>query len=109
MSTVVARGITASYAAAAVLHGVDVTIGPGTRLGLLGPNGAGKSTLLQILAGEMKPDGGTLTATGTVGYQPQERDRRLGETMLQYFGRRTGVSAAETGMEAAAGALAGGG
>ncbi|MEO6715135.1 MAG: ABC-F family ATP-binding cassette domain-containing protein [Mycobacteriales bacterium] len=105
MSTVVARGITASYAAAPVLYGVDVLAGPGSRLGLVGPNGAGKTTLLRILAGETRPDAGSVSVTGTIGYQPQERDRRAGETLVQYLGRRTGVAAAETTMHAAAEAL----
>ncbi|MEP7053773.1 MAG: ABC-F family ATP-binding cassette domain-containing protein [Actinomycetota bacterium] len=109
MSTVVARSITASYAATPVLHGVDVTLGPGTRLGLIGPNGAGKSTLLRILAGEQKPDSGTVATTGSVGYQPQERDRRPGERLLDYLCRRTRVAAAQEEMEAAAHALDGGG
>ena len=109
MSTVVARSITASYAATPVLHGVDVTVGPGSRVGLVGPNGAGKSTLLRILAAETKPDSGTVAATGSVGYQPQERDPRPGETLLRYLRRRTGVAVAEAAMEAAAHALEGGG
>ncbi|MDQ1708739.1 MAG: hypothetical protein QOG49_124 [Frankiaceae bacterium] len=109
MPTVVARGVTASYAATAVLYGVDVTAGTGTRLGLIGPNGAGKTTLLRVLAGEITPDAGTVVATGTVGYQPQERDRRAGETLLHYLGRRTGVAPAEALMHAAADALGEGG
>ena len=34
-----------------VLHGIDVTIAPGTFVALCGPNGAGKSTLLRHMAG----------------------------------------------------------
>ncbi|HET6161325.1 MAG TPA: ABC transporter ATP-binding protein [Dongiaceae bacterium] len=32
-----------------VLHGVDLTIAPGQRIGLIGPSGAGKSTLVNLL------------------------------------------------------------
>ncbi|HEY3148698.1 MAG TPA: ABC transporter ATP-binding protein, partial [Dongiaceae bacterium] len=32
-----------------VLHGVDLTIQPGQRIGLIGPSGAGKSTLVNLL------------------------------------------------------------
>ena len=33
----------------AVLHGIDLTIAPGERVGLVGPSGAGKSTLVNLL------------------------------------------------------------
>jgi ATP-binding cassette subfamily B multidrug efflux pump len=32
-----------------VLHGVDLTVAPGERVGLVGPSGAGKSTLVNLL------------------------------------------------------------
>ncbi|MDX6257202.1 MAG: hypothetical protein QOJ11_3536 [Frankiales bacterium] len=102
MSTLVARGIRASFADVPVLYGVDVVVGPGTRLGLVGPNGAGKSTLLKALVGEVPLDNGTISATGTVGYLPQEPDRRPGETLLGYLGRRTGVTGADEAMQKAA-------
>src|SRR3954470_6208892 len=95
MSTLVARGLQASFADVPVLHGVDVVVGPGSRLGLVGPNGAGKSTLLKALVGAVPLDAGTIGVTGTVGYLPQEPDRRSGETLLGYLGRRTGVTAAD--------------
>jgi len=105
VSTLTARGIKATFGATEVLHGVDVTVGEGQRVGLVGPNGAGKSTLLRVLAGELTPEGGTVNATGTVGLLPQEPDRRPGETLLGYLGRRTGVASAEAAMQAAADAL----
>jgi ATPase subunit of ABC transporter with duplicated ATPase domains len=106
VSTLTARGIRVAFGAREVLHGVDATIGAGDRVGLVGPNGAGKSTLLRVLAGEIAPDAGTVSSTGTVGLLPQEPDRRSGETLLAYLGRRTGVAPAEAAMQAAADDLA---
>jgi ATPase subunit of ABC transporter with duplicated ATPase domains len=105
VSTLVARGLRASFADVPVLHGVDVVVSPGTRLGLVGPNGAGKSTLLKALVGEVPLDAGTITVTGTVGYLPQEPDRRAGETLIGYLGRRTGVTRADDAMQESAEAL----
>ncbi len=39
---------------------LDLALGPGDKLGMLGGNGSGKSTLLKLLAGQLKPDSGTL-------------------------------------------------
>ncbi len=39
---------------------LDLTLGPGEKLGLLGGNGSGKTTLLKMLAGQLAPDSGTL-------------------------------------------------
>jgi ATP-binding cassette subfamily F protein uup len=39
---------------------LDLTLGPGDKLGLLGGNGSGKSTLLKMLTGQLAPDSGTL-------------------------------------------------
>lgn len=36
-----------------ILHSVNLTLVPGSRIGLLGRNGAGKSTLIKSLAGEL--------------------------------------------------------
>lgn len=45
-------------AAGPVFSGVNLSLGPGERLGVLGRNGSGKSTLLHIGAGLLKPDSG---------------------------------------------------
>ncbi|MPZ93857.1 MAG: ATP-binding cassette domain-containing protein [Propionibacteriales bacterium] len=52
----------------------DVTfrIAPGDKVGLVGRNGAGKTTLTKVLAGQAQPAAGRITATGPVGYLPQD-------------------------------------
>jgi ATPase subunit of ABC transporter with duplicated ATPase domains len=109
VSLLAARGVSFSYGAATVLSDVELTVAAGDRTAVVGQNGAGKSTLLRLLAGLERPDSGEITATGSVGLLPQERDRRPGETMLGYVARRTAVSAAEHAMQAAAEEMAGGG
>ncbi len=44
---------TLGYQDQAVLHKVELTLRPGSRIGLLGRNGAGKSTLLKSLVGKI--------------------------------------------------------
>ncbi|HET6794478.1 MAG TPA: ABC-F family ATP-binding cassette domain-containing protein [Acidimicrobiales bacterium] len=94
-----------------VLSEVSLAVGPDTRLGVVGPNGVGKTTLLRVLAGLEEPDSGTVSLSppeATVGYLPQERERRPDEPVLAYLRRRTGVEDAEAAMEAAAAAMAAG-
>jgi ATPase subunit of ABC transporter with duplicated ATPase domains len=108
-ASLVARDITKSFGPRVVLDRVSCTIGPLHRVGVVAPNGTGKSTLLKILAGLDAPDSGTVTMTppgATVGYLPQEPERRPGETVRAYLARRTGVTAAELALDAASAALA---
>ena len=56
----VAKDVGHGYGARRIVSGLDLVLGPGTRLGLLGANGSGKSTLLRLLAGQEKPDEGTI-------------------------------------------------
>ena len=106
MSLLAARGVTVSFGSLTVLHKADLSVAAGDKIAVVGPNGVGKSTLLRVLAGLVQPDAGTVNAAGTVGYLPQERDRREAETAIQYLGRRTGVAAAEQAMVAASDRLA---
>jgi ATPase subunit of ABC transporter with duplicated ATPase domains len=108
-SSLVARDITKSFGPRVVLERVSFTIGPEHRVGIVAPNGTGKSTLLKILAGLDRPDAGSVVRsprTATVGYLPQEPERRPGETVLAYLARRTGVADAELELDAASQQLA---
>ena len=58
------RGIRAAYDAIEVLHGVDLTVPPGTVVALLGPNGAGKTTTLRVASGLVTPRAGTVSVAG---------------------------------------------
>jgi ATP-binding cassette subfamily F protein 3 len=46
------------YGEKTILHNLNLSLHPGTRLGLLGVNGAGKSTLIKALSKELKPQQG---------------------------------------------------
>jgi ATPase subunit of ABC transporter with duplicated ATPase domains len=54
---------------------------PGGIVGVIGPNGAGKTTLFRMIAGEEKPDSGTLRLGETVelAYVDQSRDSLPGD------------------------------
>jgi ATPase subunit of ABC transporter with duplicated ATPase domains len=53
-----------------VFRELSFTVGAG-RTGIVAPNGAGKSTLLRLVAGELRPTGGSVTVDGVLGYLPQ--------------------------------------
>ncbi len=96
-----ARGLEQSYRSGflwrshKVLHGIDLELARGARLGLVGPNGSGKSTLLRVLAGVERPSAGELTLFGgawsggelrrRVGFLPEDapfpRELRAQETL----------------------------
>jgi iron complex transport system ATP-binding protein len=73
-----------------VLEDISFCVGAGQFTGLCGPNGAGKTTLLRLLAGLLRPDGGSLLWNGSpftelsrrelarrIAYVPQIRPARV--------------------------------
>ncbi|HEY0889827.1 MAG TPA: ABC-F family ATP-binding cassette domain-containing protein [Nocardioides sp.] len=104
LATIVARGLAAGHGPKALFDSLDLVLAPGDVVGLVGPNGAGKSTLLRVLAGELAPEEGSVSASppgAAVGYLPQETERRDGETVRQFLARRTGVARAQTAFDTA--------
>jgi ABC transport system ATP-binding/permease protein len=70
-----ARGIAVQYGDRPVFEGLDLFVGPGTRLGLLGPNGCGKSTLLRVLTGVQAPTAGQVIRADVLPVAFFEQDR----------------------------------
>jgi ABC-type multidrug transport system ATPase subunit len=65
-SSVTATALDLHFGRRAVLSGIDLAVGPGQVHGVLGPHGCGKSVLLSVLAGDLVPSGGSVSAEGAV-------------------------------------------
>jgi ATPase subunit of ABC transporter with duplicated ATPase domains len=107
-ATLLARDLSAAHGDRTLFAGLDLVVAPGDVVGLVGANGAGKSTLLRLLAGDSVTEQGAVTlspSAATVGYLPQEPERRPGESVLAFLERRTGVAEAQSALDAASDAL----
>ena len=110
-ATLIAKDLTAGHGDRLLFEDLDLVVAPGDVVGLVGVNGAGKSTLLRTLAGLVPREQGSVSLsppTATVGYLPQEPERRPGETVREFLARRTGVTAAQAALDAATEALTAG-
>jgi ABC-2 type transport system ATP-binding protein len=68
VSAIEVSGLTKSYGAREVLHGLSFAVETGEVFALLGPNGAGKTTTVEILEGYRGRDEGDVRV---LGYDPQ--------------------------------------
>ena len=62
---------------------------------MVGENGSGKSTLLRILAGDLRPDRGSVMTCGRAGYCPQAvvlDDALTVDQHIRYFQAAYGIS-----------------
>jgi len=57
--------VSKSFGALKVADQVSFALEKGEALGVIGPNGAGKSTLFNLITGNLRVDGGTVTFDGT--------------------------------------------
>ncbi|MGC5019786.1 ABC-F family ATP-binding cassette domain-containing protein [Micromonospora sp. DT47] len=107
-ATLIVKDLAAGHGDRLLFSDLELVVAPGDVVGLVGVNGAGKSTLLRTLAGIQPVELGSVSLnppTATVGYLPQEPERRPGETVRDFLARRTGVTAAQAALDAATEAL----
>ena len=101
-----------TYGDVKALDGVSFHVPEGTIYGLLGPNGAGKSTTISILAGLVRPTGGSASIAGhdvvsasqaarrSLGLVPQDvvlYDELNARENLEFFGGLYGLRGAPLG------------
>ncbi|MCB9476125.1 MAG: ATP-binding cassette domain-containing protein [Deltaproteobacteria bacterium] len=73
------RGLKKNFDEVKVFDGLSLTVQRGERIALIGPNGCGKTTLLRLIAGEYRPDGGSieLGANVKMSYYAQHQTEQL--------------------------------
>ena len=91
--------LTAGYDRAAVIRGIDLTVGVGEVVSLLGANGAGKTTTLRAISGLVKPMQGRISFEGSdlgpvspsararlgIAHVPEGRGIFFGLTVAEHF------------------------
>lgn len=79
------HNLSVSFGGTYLFEEVTFRLGSGDRVGLVGKNGAGKSTMLKILAGDIKPDSGSIATEKEVkiGFLRQDIDFIPGRTVLE--------------------------
>ncbi|WP_454684547.1 energy-dependent translational throttle protein EttA [Ancylobacter moscoviensis] len=70
------EGLSKGYGDNLLIDNLSFKLPPGGIVGVIGPNGAGKTTLFRMIAGQEKPDAGSITIGESVklGYVDQNRD-----------------------------------
>jgi branched-chain amino acid transport system ATP-binding protein len=73
------KGIEKAFGGLRVTRHVDLAVEAGERRLIIGPNGAGKTTLFNLIAGELRPDRGSIALFGAdITRLPSRRRAHLG-------------------------------
>src|SRR5919109_1836586 len=59
------KGLTKSFGALRACDGIDFDVREGETHAVIGPNGAGKTTFISQLAGDLRPDSGSVRSHGS--------------------------------------------
>ncbi|MGH2714168.1 MAG: heme ABC exporter ATP-binding protein CcmA [Thermoleophilaceae bacterium] len=109
MAAIELDGLERRFGERVALAGVSVRLEAGQTLAVLGGNGAGKTTLLRVLAGLLRPHGGSARVldallpgerwklpdrVGYLGHEPLLYRELSGRENLRYHARLHGVAAA---------------
>ncbi len=84
MGRIVLDGITKSFGATQVIHGIDLEIEEGELAVFVGPSGCGKSTLLRLIAGLDRPTSGRIEINGRDVTRASAADRGLAMVFQSY-------------------------
>lgn len=86
------NGLTVEFSARTLFKDVNFVINPNDKIALMGKNGAGKSTMMKIIAGQQKPNRGSIQCSSdtVIAYLPQhlltEDDCTVFEETAKAFG-----------------------
>jgi len=74
MSLLEVSSLTKAFGGVRAVNEVGFTLEAGEILALIGPNGAGKSTCFNMLNGQLRPDGGSISLNGAsiIGMKPRQ-------------------------------------
>ena len=64
---------------------MNFRVGEGSKVALVGANGTGKTTLLRLIAGDIKPEAGTISSSGGVGVMRQFIGSAGGDATVREF------------------------
>jgi len=84
MARIELRNVRKSWAAAAAVERIDLTIADGAFVAVLGPSGCGKTTTLLMLAGIYSPSSGEIVFDGARVNDVEARDRNVGIVFQSY-------------------------
>ncbi len=80
-----------SYQNQPLLENLNLSLTGSDVVGIIGDNGIGKTTLLRLIAGELRPDNGSIKTRGEIGFLKQTQD----DLERKSGGERTQIRLAE--------------